>query len=587
MVPTGFDTIDEAGWREAAVAGLKGKPFAALEGKTPEGIAVEPLYLERHRPAAAAAAPALPARSLIAQHVDATAGAAANATVRAAAGAGVDVLWLGVEEVGALAAAISGLPTNQPILLDAGTRATSLAEKALDLGYTQVSAMFDPFGAALRRWGLDISLEAALDQAGTFVRDAAALTALGEARGSAPFHPRALAFSAADVIDAGGTASQAIGYVLAACIDVMRRLEIRGLSPAQAAAEMALVVAPGTDVFYGVATLRALRVAWSKVLVAAGAPDAPTPLVVGTTSRRSLSRLDPPTNMLRASVETFALLVGGADVVAPRAFDEATRGSSELGRRLAKNTAIVLQEESHLSVVPDPALGSFYIESLTDALARAGWEEMRQIEQEGGLIASLAAGQVQRRVHEARLAREKEVVERRRVLVGVNDFPTADPPAPDQHPEEEAESTRTWPIRALDAPRDAEPFEALRARVASLPSRPRVALACVGDPAKARARAAFARGFFEVAGLQLQAASDEVGAAEIVVVAGTDDAYAAEGVAAVAAAKAAGARAIVLAGRPGELEPALRAAGLTDAIYLGADVPAVAGAILDRLARAR
>ncbi|NUP11188.1 MAG: hypothetical protein HOW73_34515 [Polyangiaceae bacterium] len=587
MDPTGFESADEAKWRAAAEAGLAGKSFdQVLMGATPEGIPIEPLYLERHRTSGVDVD--LPERTFVGQRFDATGGADVRQAVRAALRSGVDVAWIAVDETKELEATLAGLDKSQPILLDAATRATRLAEKALDLGYTQVSAMFDPFGAALRSWGLDVPLEAALDQAGTFVRDAVALRALGQSQDpSSLFHRRALAFSAADVVDAGGHASHAIGYTLAGCLEVLRRLEVRGLDPAHAAGEMAIVVSCGTDVYGGIAFLRALRLGWAKLLAALGVEGAPAPLIVGTTSVRTLSRLDQPTNIIRVAVETFALQVGGADIVAPRVFDEASGVTTDLGRRLAKNTAIVLGEESHVRGVGDPASGSYFIDTLTVELARAGWNELGRIEREGGLISSLASGGFQRRVLDARVARAAQVAKRARTLVGVNEFAAAeDQPGAGVADDDRAQSTRTWPIRALEPGRDAEPFEALRLRARSGGKAPRAQIVRVGDAAKSKAREAFARSFLEVGGFVVSTdAGDQP--AEAVVIVGTDDAYKTGAEAAVFAAKNAGARAIVLAGRPGDLESTLQAAGLTHSIHLGADVPAVVGSILDRVQRSR
>jgi methylmalonyl-CoA mutase len=188
-------------------------------------------------------------------------------------------------------------------------------------------------------------------------------------------------------------------------------------------------------------------------------------------------------------------------------------------------------------------------------------------------------------VQDSLLRRRALIRGRERTIVGVNAFPAVGEAAmPDAAEDDAARSTRTWPIRALEAPRDAEPYEELREKARSLAEPPTVRIALVGAPAKAKAREAFARAFFEVGGFQVVAGDAP---ADAVVLAGTDDAYQSAAEAAVVAAKEAGARAIVLAGKPGDLEAALRAAGLTDAIHLGIDVPSVAGAILDRVIAGR
>lgn len=587
----GFETVDEATWRAAVEAALaKGqaargpnappKTLDSLSGVTPEGLKIEPLYTQGPAGESSSAVRASwPHRALVAQHLDAT-GPDVASEIRDATSSGVEVLWLGADTLSDVERALKGdHATKVPILLDAGTRAARLAEAARELGCSHVSAMFDPFGAALRRAGLDVPLEGALDQAGALVRDAV--------DAQRPFTPRALALSAADVIDAGGAASHAIGYVLAGAAELARRLDARGLDKAKISEQIAVVVAPGTEVYYGIALLRALRVGWGKLFTALGVDTPGAPLVVGTTSRRSMAELDRPNNMVRITIETFALLAGGADIVAPRPFDElsATGKASALGRRLAKNTAIVLQEESGLTLVPDPAAGSYFIDSLTDQIARAGWEELRRIEREGGIVTSLSAGMFQRRVEEARKKRLDEIARRKRVLVGVNDFAAPSEALPGAPPEDDdAQGTRTWPIRALGAERDSEPFELLRLLVRGAGKPRRAVLSIVGDASKARARVGFTRRFFEVAGFDVTEESVDP-ASEVFVVCGTDDAYVDRGAGAVRAARAAGARAVVLAGKPGKLAEPLAEAGLTDAIYEGVDVLSVLRAILSRTAR--
>lgn len=589
MDPQGFEAVDEIQWRAAAEAGLKGASFEdALVAFTPERIRIDPLYVDGQRPdpgCRRVPPQPWPRRAFVAQHFEASAGDVRE-PVSQALRAGVEALWIAADDADDVARVLSNIYASSstasaaPVLLDVGTRASRTLERARELGAQHVSAMFDPFGAALKGWGLDVPLEGALDLAGSLVRDETEREAT-----VIPFTPRALSFSAADVTDAGGTASQAIGYAIAACVEVLRRLETRGIDPRDAARQMAIVAAPGVDVFYGIATLRALRLVWSKGLAAVGvgsSADASSnaPLIVGTTSRRTMSELDRPTNILRASVETFSLLTGGADIVAPRPFDGIFGPPTALGRRLAKNTAIVLQEESRLTAVRDPSSGSYAIEAMTDSLARAGWNELRAIERDGGLIASLVAGRFQRRVEESRLKRAEEIATRARILVGVNDFvASADKSSEVAADDDRARSTRTWPIRALGGVRDSEPFERLRARSRGAP--PRVRVVTVGDVKHARARVDFARRFFEAAGFELVSETDLT--APVVVLCGTDAAYARGAAALVRAAKSAGARAIVLAGKPGSLAEELSVAGLTDAIHAGVDVLAAANAISNRL----
>ncbi|MBL8742579.1 MAG: hypothetical protein JNK04_15835, partial [Myxococcales bacterium] len=276
------------------------------------------------------------------------------------------------------------------------------------------------------------------------------------------------------------------------------------------------------------------------------------------------------------------------------AFDALTVDPSALGTRLAKNTPIVLAAESHLAAVRDPGNGSYYIEALTDALARAGWAELGRIESEGGLARSLEAGAFQARVTEARRQRGRDIARRKRVLVGTSDFASEALPLPT------AGRTRDPAPGALPAARDAEPFEALRASVdamaARLQKRPSVLLIGLGPAPTYRAREAFVRRLFEVPGFVVdllpdpgaEAATEEAfltnvlraRAPGVVCLVGADETYPTTAEPVVAAAKHAGVPAIVLAGKPGSLSEPLTAAGLTHSVALGDDMVAVLESIV-------
>jgi len=582
----GFEAVDEARWRQAAEAGLKGASFDKLVATTPEGIRIEPLYVERHL--AAFSDPGAPASSpfvrgtwtpgsssmLVAQRFE------PGADVKGALARGVDAPWLVVDDAAQLEDLLLGVDLDAvPILLHAQESAPAVCEAARRLGAKHVHPLFDPFAAALARGGLTAILDDAFDAALRMQQPAPRQAATGNLT---------FAASAACVHEAGGHAGHAIGFALASCMELVRALSRRGLDAGEAFAAVAIIAAPGTDPLRGIALLRALRLGWSKLLAATGVePRAPT--LIATSARRSASRLDVASNLVRESLQTFAALAGGADIVAPLAFD-AVLGATPLGVRMAVNTALVLSRESLIGRVSDPAGGSYYVEALTHELARAGWEELRSIEREGGLAASLTAGQFQERVQHANAERRREVATRRRVIVGVNDF--CDPherlspaPVPPAHPPPSG-----WSIVKLEPERESAPFEAIRARATAL--QPRALLLCLGSPADFRARASFARRFLEAGGLDVRVAESSgaagwIGRAcdeytpRIVVLCSSDDLYASSAAQALVEARQAGARALLLAGRPGALEPALREAGLTHAIHVGVDAVALLSSLLD------
>lgn len=509
-------TLGQA-WIAAATSGLeKGRTLESLTAATPEGIPLRPVYV----PADAPDPTRFPARvsptTLVAQRL-----APGRNGAEAVAG-GADALWIEASNPDELDASLAGVRVDAvPLFLDAGPRAASLAAHVRRAGWSVVHALTHHSSEA--EW----------------------------AAGA-----REISLSLAEITERGGTSAQALGYVLSLGA---ARLAQHGK---KLNASLAIVVSPGTDVFQGIALVRAIRLAWAKLCVALDCVSEEGPLVIGLTSHRALSNLDPASNMVRSALEAFALIVGGADVVAVRPYDEAAPTQSELGHRLSRNTPLVLREESHLGVIADAARGSYYLDSLTIALAKAGWDEMRALEREGGAEAVFAGGRWPDRFERAAQTRQAQVATRKRILVGVNDFNDAGGKTPE---------------RPSDSTRDAAAFEALWARARARGTIPRAALVRVGE--KAPPREGFARRFFETIGFEVT--NDPVAAVDAVVLCGSDAAYL--DVAADAAANAKSrARVVVLAGRfPADREADLRADGITHSIFQGMDVVQTGSSILD------
>ena len=180
---------------------------------------------------------------------------------------------------------------------------------------------------------------------------------------------------------------------------------------------MTFVFAVGSLYFLEIAKLRAARLAWAQAVAAFGPanPDSARARLHVRTARINKSLYDPYTNLLRATTEALSAAIGGCDRLAVEAF-----GFDE---HLAVNVQRILKEESLIDAVADPAGGSYYVEALTDALARAAWTEFQQVEAEGGFAAALTAGAIPGRLAASRAAREAAVSSRRRTLVGVNNYP--------------------------------------------------------------------------------------------------------------------------------------------------------------------
>ncbi|MGB1008067.1 MAG: methylmalonyl-CoA mutase family protein, partial [Thalassobaculaceae bacterium] len=224
----------------------------------------------------------------------------------------------------------------------------------------------------------------------------AALTAMAEiAARSAAHLPAARAVTVDTTVYHAAGADEVLDLAIALSTGVayLRAMTDHGLSVAAALGEIEFSLAAGVDLFMTVAKLRAVRRLWARVAEASGGA-APMALHVGT-AERVISRRDPWVNMLRATIAGFAAGIAGADSVAVSPYDQARGLSDDFGRRIARNAQVILQEESALGQVIDPAGGSWFIEDLTERLAQAAWRRFQEIEAAGGVAAMLADGGLQ------------------------------------------------------------------------------------------------------------------------------------------------------------------------------------------------
>jgi methylmalonyl-CoA mutase len=306
--------------------------------------------------------------------------------------------------------------------------------------------------------------------------------------------------------------------------------------------------------------------------------------------------------MLRATIATFSAGLGGANAITVLPHTLALGLPDPFARRVARNTQLVLLEESNLAKVSDPAAGSGGIETLTRQLCEAAWGLFQETEKAGGIFAALEQNLIQRKVAATRTVREQNVARRKEVLTGATEFPNlheAHVEVLDVKPIELAPyGEARFKFDALPPIRLAAPFERLRDRSDRIlrehGARPKIFLANLGTAADFTARAAFAKSFFETGGIEAVdsegftdpaalAAAFKASGAALACLCSSDKVYAGQAVAAAQALQAAGARHIYLAGRPGERETALRAAGVGDFIFAGGDALAALQEVYRRM----
>jgi len=257
--------------------------------------------------------------------------------------------------------------------------------------------------------------------------------------------------------NAGSSAVEELACTLAAGAEYLAALKARGLTADAAALAIMFSFSVGTNFFMEIAKLRAARALWTRVAEAFGARDvnAGRMFMHVRTSTFTKTVHDPYNNLLRSTIEAMAGGIGGSDSLYVAPFDETLGRPDEFSMRMARNQQLLLQEEAHLSHVVDPAAGSYYVEALTDALAREAWALFQRIEAEGGLLAAVRSGMVQRLITGTAQRRRQAVTRRRDPIVGVSNYanPTEKVPEKGHIPRESFLAKRRERLQRLKAVR--------------------------------------------------------------------------------------------------------------------------------------
>jgi methylmalonyl-CoA mutase len=414
-------SADDAGhdaWLRAAARSLKGADPASLVSVTAEGEVVRPLY------DAAPAAERL--RTAVGWDIRAGVRAsspeAANTLAHEALGGGAASLLLQAPVASAtdMARALEGVVLEAaPVALDFGLHsplaAEWLGEAAKGSPAAQLAFHLDPLGTFAEVGKSPGPIEAHLRRAAEV---GAAL---------AGTYPQASLFLASGraAHEAGGGAAQELGVMAAAAVAYVRVLGEAGMPPAAALGRIVLGLAVDEQALISVAKLRAARRIWARIAAAWGSRE-PARIEVRS-SGRMLTAVDPWTNLLRLAVSGFAGAVGAADALVLGTFTDALGAPAERARRLARNTQLILAEESHLGRAADAMAGAWAIESLTDGLARQGWNQFQTIERQGGIVEALISGQLAAEVAAVCGARDNAIGAGSLPILGVTRFPDPEP----------------------------------------------------------------------------------------------------------------------------------------------------------------
>ncbi len=416
-------------WLALVEKTLKGAGIESLESRSPDGLTLQALYTAENGEAPARFAPPISRTGEagwdIRSPIAAADPAVANAQALEELAGGATSLLVSIDAWGRegvaagsaedLARVLDGVSLEiAPVALEAGfvgrTAAEWLASAAKASPRAALALHLDPLSAFAAAGSSPGPIEAHL-------RAAADLAAR-----QAAIYPKASLFRASGrlVHEAGGAPALELAFAAAAALAYAKALDGAGVPPPQAFGRIVLGLAVDADILASTAKLRAARLVLGRIAEACGAP--PPSVVEARSSRRMLTRADAWNNLIRLTVAGFAAVVGGADAVALDPFTQPLGPATGQGRRLARNTQLILMDEAHVGAPADPLGGAWAVEALTSHLAAEAWAAFQAIEAAGGAVEALRSGLVADAVAVDRAALEAAITDKKLRIVGVTDF---------------------------------------------------------------------------------------------------------------------------------------------------------------------
>jgi len=438
----GFANATESDWRAQAEKTLKGTPLENLFSSTADGRPIAPVYARARgvEPVASRIAGAPWTIAARADHPDPN---EANRLLHAELEHGASEVTLVFQ--GAPSAYGFGLPVDQESLrkvldgirLDAVTLRVEPHPRALES-----AAWISEFVAEAPYNRVDMALSFGIDTIGSLARHGvlpadwpateaqlaktvAALRAADQIDNQLGFTGHLLEADGRVYHDAGASGGIELGAVFATIASLLRGLTGRDSKDVDIPGLMSAIgvsLAVDQNQLESIAKLRACRLLWNRLAEILALPFWPPLRIHAQTSWPMMTRRDPHSNLLRTTLAAFAAGVGGADSIAVLPFTQALGLPDEPARRLARNTQLLLMEESHIDAVMDPSAGSGAIEALTDATCHAAWQAFEEIEKAGGIIAALASGMVQDRIAQHRQSVAANVADGTTAIVGTTIF---------------------------------------------------------------------------------------------------------------------------------------------------------------------
>ncbi len=303
----------------------------------------------------------------------------------------------------------------------------------------------------------------------------------------------------------GCTLVEELGFSLAMASEYISQISEMGINPSDIAGKMQLNLSIGPNYFFEIAKIRSARWLWSILTNAYMAKEADKIYIQSVPTSFNKTRFDPYVNMLRYTTEALSAAIGGANSINIFPFNSIEKQAGDFSERIARNTQIILKEESYINKINDPAAGSYYIENLTSSIAERSWELFQNIESHGGFLKAYKKGIIQEQIEKSRKIRQGNISGRKEILVGTNHYPNLieTSSGPEKHDRTKKGKPGTENNKKFMEKRGAYEFEKLR-EAADLSGNKLAILFPFGNPAIRSARTTFASGFIGCSGFEIK-----------------------------------------------------------------------------------
>ncbi|UQD52663.1 methylmalonyl-CoA mutase [Bacillus methanolicus] len=515
-----FPAVSTDEWKEAAEKSLKGKSLDSLTRYTYENIKLKPLYsAEDEVDCEISQFPGFPdyrrgiyplgyyendwhvAQTIQYKKIDELKASLLSALEKGQTSISFEV---NADTIGCLKEIIGTIYDKYPFSVNAKLFQFDFIETLLDLAgdpgetITGFTGM-DPIAIFAEQGSLPIKLSELYDEWAEVIKKADQYMP----------HLKTILVDATPYHNGGANAVQELAAGLSVAVFHIQELLDRELPLEKILSKIVFKFSIGANFFMEIAKIRAARILWNKITEAYEAqPENRKMIIAAETSKVTKTAYDPYVNLLRSGNEAFAAVLGGIQYLHVSPYNEPENNFTSFSDRIARNTQLILKEEAHLNKTVDPAGGSWYIEHLTNELAKKSWELFLQIDDLGGIFEVMKTGWLQQQISEIREKRQMDVNTRKQSIIGTNIYANLNdkPLQLTEAPANISESDKKEMVESIPQIRLSEPFEKLRRRSEQLADKLgrklAVGLICLGELKQHKARADFITGFIAPGGIE-------------------------------------------------------------------------------------